>query len=542
MDDISDEHEHDAVSCEMMRMMGTLDCGILDVQRKCMKSCDVCNKCLYPEYDVYSTETGACVDAPLEVTRLTFEGLSCEQVECDGSSFDATGDESIIAIIRGFCPLKCGGCDEFCTNKPEMMMGNSLVFGTPATCDDFRAHFEPLPTCQVLYQIGCAGDTGFCDGLRTDPSPSPTAVPEPCDVLDDNCGQTPTPEPSPAAQPAPPPLPPLPASASPPAVSAPPPPTNPSVPSTTPPLPPPLPSVPSTTPPLPSVPPSTASVPPPLSPPPSVAPLEPTTVDEDIGSGLYEENSPPPPMLPPGSTEVVQVTFVFTMSLVASSSRRNLRELRESDSVVYDAILQTLSEALDTDIDPDDVEMTATPTGSNDANGNPIYSYEVTVSVDDDSLDMDASDAAAAIAESVNSGDFATSLTVNIENTGTYEVSSAIVVTSDATITVNVIHAPDSPPPGPPSIALGKSASAQTSDGADEGAAIGGGVAGGVVFLILLGLAAYWVNKRKKEGLPVFGGGMSVKQIEYGKADAPTVAAQADAPALTPASGISSKV
>jgi len=229
-------------------------------------SAQFCNPCAQYNISAEAYWQTECTNFDTAVVAL-FGGnadMDCNRIICDGTepqndpawfnpNPQITADEYAI-LFKALCPVKCGGCGEFCLNKPDFLkqMSKHQVGGIayPSTCGDvswISSSIVPLGHCTEMFRIACSGGTSppFCQFGRDPtsdtyyqwkyptcagppPSPPPTPPPpaEPSPLLpppttppppDSPAPSTPpTPpanppnQPSPIAPPAPPPSPPQP--------------------------------------------------------------------------------------------------------------------------------------------------------------------------------------------------------------------------------------------------------------------------------------------------------------------------------------------
>jgi hypothetical protein len=78
-----------------------------------------------------------CNDLPAHVVEQMM-GMNCSMLACDGANYGPAGSLSAnmtAAIIQGYCPQKCGGCDIRCIDKPWFVAAYHILTGSPFTCD-----------------------------------------------------------------------------------------------------------------------------------------------------------------------------------------------------------------------------------------------------------------------------------------------------------------------------------------------------------------------------------------------------------------------
>jgi len=139
------------------------------------------------------TYDGVCTDFPDDLVAQVFGGGCAQLSSCDGSEIGLTPEPNIINLITGWCPVTCGGCDAYCEDKDNMLAGNAFYFGTVPTCHDFLLDSNSRsPSCEALYQAGCAASSGICGEapcsgdvldcesvVATSPPPPPPPSPPP---------------------------------------------------------------------------------------------------------------------------------------------------------------------------------------------------------------------------------------------------------------------------------------------------------------------------------------------------------------------------
>jgi hypothetical protein len=147
----------------------------------------------------------ACEDDSM--MALGFFGYDCDFLQCDGSQFGPGAAPTVAEILKGLCPLKCGGCDDFCNDK-DMFVQSTGIFAGATTCAEaaepapippsvgawnktstgegevacalvdglpalnditegcgwyYDAPSMTNPTCEAVFRLGCPSMSGLCD-------------------------------------------------------------------------------------------------------------------------------------------------------------------------------------------------------------------------------------------------------------------------------------------------------------------------------------------------------------------------------------------
>jgi len=115
-----------------------------------------------------------CTDYPPGIVGAIFGGATCNgeggttALACDGSDFNnGSAHPTVAAILKHFCPLKCGGCDSVCTDKPDMLEANAAAFGSPSTCMDmmYPAEWMKTDVQDVMADPTCEDTPGYTDAF-----------------------------------------------------------------------------------------------------------------------------------------------------------------------------------------------------------------------------------------------------------------------------------------------------------------------------------------------------------------------------------------
>jgi len=117
----------------------------------------------------------SCTDYPSGIVGAIFGGntTSCNgeggkvALACDGSDFTSDGspNPTVAAMLKHFCPLKCGGCDSVCTDKPDLLGANAAAFGSASTCMDmmYPAEWMKTDVQDVMVDPECDDTPGYTD-------------------------------------------------------------------------------------------------------------------------------------------------------------------------------------------------------------------------------------------------------------------------------------------------------------------------------------------------------------------------------------------